>query len=65
MGSAVLLDTIAISPAISLLQAWLSSSIVKHLRTSLASRQQDFMTHYQGSFAAQTQWRMTSDSANI
>lgn len=48
MGTAVILDTIAISPSISLLQAWLSSSIVTHLRMALANRQADFMAYYQG-----------------
>jgi hypothetical protein len=44
----VLFDTLVLSPAISLCQAWLSSSIVKHLRMSLASKQEEFLQYYRG-----------------
>jgi hypothetical protein len=48
MGTGVLFEMVFLSPAISIIQASLSSRIVKHLKSSLTATHQDFLNYYKG-----------------
>jgi hypothetical protein len=48
MSSGVLLNMAVVSPALSALQALVSSAIVGHLRETLPALREDFLAYYQG-----------------
>jgi hypothetical protein len=60
MASGVVLNMAIVSPLLSALQAWLSSSIVNRLRRELPLAFEDFLTHYRGEGGPATSTDRTS-----